>query len=247
MKNTVLITGGTSGIGLALATRFLKDGNTVIICGRNEGKLRKAAEAHPGLHTVQADVSAAEDRVRLYETVKESYADLNVLVNNAGIQQNTNMMAFDWELAKKEIATNFEAPIHLCGLFAPFLAGKENAQIINVSSGLAFRPPVWVPVYGATKAGIHSFTFTLREQLRDKGIGVKEIIPPAVATHLGDGSVQGYGVDLEQFADSVYKDILSGEQEIGFEYTKGTEDKTRRELEQGAVELSKRFWPPKAK
>ncbi len=234
MKNTVLITGGTSGIGLALAVRYQRSGDCVIICGRNPEKLAKAAAEHPGLETVLCDVSAETDRVKLLETVQEKYPALNILINNAGIQQRLDLTAMDWAVWKKEIATNLEAPIHLCGLFVPFLAGKENAEIINVGSGLAFRPPVWVPVYGATKAGVHSFTFTLREQLRDKGITVREIVPPAVNTDLGGPGLHTAGADLNEFADSVYADILAGAEEIGFGYTKGMADRTRREMEEAA-------------
>lgn len=240
MGNTVMVTGGTSGIGLALAKRFLRDGNEVIICGRNEEKLKKTAEENAGLKTILADVSLEEDRVKLFETVKRDYPDTNMIINNAGIQQKIDVSELDWEVWKKEIATNFGAPIHLSGLFVPFLEGKEKAQIINVSSGLAFRPPLWAPIYGATKAGIHSFTFSLREQVRKKGIQVAEIIPPAVATNLA-GHASKYGADLDEFADSVYKDILAGKEEIGFDYTNRTADMTRRELESGAVEMAKHF------
>ena len=241
MKNTVLITGGTSGIGLALAKRYLKDGNTVIICGRNKEKLEKTAKEIPGLKTIPADISNEEDRNRLFETVKTSYPDTNILINNAGIQLKIDVTAMDWQMWKNELDTNLEAPMHLCGLFAPFLERKENAQIINVTSGLAFRPPVWAPVYGATKAGMHSFTFILREQLREKGVAVKEIIPPAVGTNLGGGVSQGFGADVDEFADSVYKDLLSDKEEVGFGYTNSIADMTRRTLEQDALEVSKRF------
>lgn len=169
MKNTVLITGAASGIGLALAVRYLGDGDRVIICGRNPEKLAKAAAEHPGLETELCDVSVEEDRIKLLETVQAKYPELNILINNAGIQQRLDLTAMDWPVWKREIATNLEGPLHLCGLFVPFLMGKENAEIINVGSGLAFRPPVWVPVYGATKAGIHSFTFTLRSSSGIRG------------------------------------------------------------------------------
>ena len=241
MKNTVLITGGTSGIGLALAKRYLQDGNTVIICGRNEEKLAKTAGEVHGLKTISADVSSEEDRILLFETVKKAYPDTNILINNAGIQQRIDLSAMDWQIWKKEISTNLEAPMHLSGLFVPFLMGKENAQIINVTSGLAFRPPLWAPVYGATKAGLHSFTFVLREQLREKGVAVKEIIPPAVGTNLGGGASPGFGADLDEFADSVYQDLLTDKEEVGFGYTSSTIDMTRRTLEADAIQMSQRF------
>ena len=241
MNDTVLITGGNSGIGLALALRYLKGGSTVIICGRNQEKLDKTVRENPGLKTILADVSREEDRIRLFDTVKTSYPDTNILINNAGIQQRIDVTAMDWTAWKNELDTNLEAPMHLSGLFVPFLAGKENAQIINVTSGLAFRPPLWAPVYGATKAGMHSFTFVLREQLRGKGVAVKEIIPPAVGTNLGGGTNPGFGANIDEFADSVYQDLLTEKEEVGFGYTSGTIDMTRRTLEADAIQMSQRF------
>ena len=231
MADTVLITGGTSGIGLALAKRYLADGNRVLIVGKNREKLDKTVGENPGLIPLLADVSREEDRVQLFKTVSEQYPEVNVLINNAGIQQRLDLMKLDWEVWKKEIDTNFDAPIHLCGLFAPFLKGKEHALIVNVSSGLAFRPPVNVPVYGATKAGIHSFTYTLREQLKDQGIDVIEIIPPAVNTNLGGPGVHAHAVSVDEFADSVYAELLKGNEEIGFLYTVKMVGKTRKEME----------------
>ena len=231
MADTVLITGGTSGIGLALAKRYLADGNRVLIVGKNREKLDKTVGENPGLIPLLADVSREEDRVQLFKTVSEQYPEVNVLINNAGIQQRLDLMKLDWEVWKKEIDTNFDAPIHLCGLFAPFLKGKEHALIVNVSSGLAFRPPVNVPVYGAAKAGIHSFTYTLREQLKDQGIDVIEIIPPAVNTNLGGPGVHAHAVSVDEFADSVYAELLKGHEEIGFLYTVKMVGKTRKEME----------------
>lgn len=233
MADTVLITGGTSGIGMALAVRYLKDGNKVIIVGRNKEKIQRTLEENPGLYSILADVSIEEDRLRLYETVRRDYPEVNIVINNAGIQQRLDLMDMDWQVWKKEIDTNFDAPIHLCGLFAPFLEGKEHAVIVNVSSGLAFRPPTHVPVYGATKAGLHSFTYTLREQLKSRGIDVIEIIPPAVNTNLGGPGVHANAVDVNVFADSVYGDLLQGKEEIGFLYTQQMAGKTRRDMETG--------------
>lgn len=241
MKDVVLITGGSSGIGLALAKRYLADGNRTVVCGRNAEKLRTAEEENPGLETILCDVGKEADRLALFDTVKEKYPNLNVLINNAGIQQRVEISSLDWELWKQELAVNLEAPVHLCGLFVPFLAGKEHAQIVNVSSGLAFRPPLWAPIYGATKAAVHSFTFVLREQVREKGIAVTEIIPPAVNTNLGGRGRHTGSVDLEPFADSVYRELLAGKEEIGYAYTNSVANMTRAELEAGAVEMAKMF------
>ena len=231
MADTVLITGGTSGIGLELARRYLADGNKVIIVGRSEQKLVRTVKENPGLIPLLADVSREEDRVRLYKTIVREHPDVNIVINNAGIQERLDFLDIDWERCRKEIETNFTAPVHLCGLFAPFLQGKEHAVIVNVSSGLAFWPPVNMPVYGAAKAGLHSFTYALREQLRAHGIKVIEIIPPAVNTNLGGPGVHAHAVSVEKFTDSVYPDLLAEKEEIGFQYTEQVVGKTRREME----------------
>ena len=238
-NNCILITGGTSGIGLALAKRFADDKNRVIVCGRNKDKLAAVKENYPDIDTVCCDVSSENERIKLYETISKDHPDLNVLINNAGIQQRIDFKSFDWETCKKEFATDFGAPIHLSGLFIPLLNGKDNAAIINVTSGLAFRPPIWAPIYGASKSGIHAFTFILRQQLLGTGIDVVEIIPPAVNTDLGGSGLHSSGVDLDKFADSVYSDLGKGLPEIGFGYTVGTEKYTREEMEIGAVEMAK--------
>ena len=219
MADTVLITGATSGIGLALAKRYSADKNKVIIVGKDPVKLEKTVSENPDLIPVLADVSFEEQRVWLFETIAEKYPDVNIVINNAGIQQRLDLMDLNWEVWKKEIDTNFDAPIHLSGLFAPFLKGKTHPVLVNVSSGLAFMQPVHVPVYGATKAGLHSFTATLREQLKPQGIKVIEIILPAVNTNLGGPGVHANAANLDEFADSVYKDLLAEKEAIGYLYT----------------------------
>ena len=233
--NTVLITGGTSGIGMALAERFLADDNTVIICGRSEERLLQTQEKLPGLHLIHCDVSEEEARLALFDRVRDTYSDMNILINNAGIQQRFKIMEASFAECRQELATNLDAPIHLSILFAPFLAGRENAHIVNVTSGLAFMPPIWAPVYGATKAGLHSFTFTMRAQLESEGVRVVEVIPPRVQTNLGGPSMQGAGVDLDAFADAVYAGFARGDDEVGFEDNLRNRDRTRAEIEDGAL------------
>jgi len=239
-NNTVLITGGNSGIGLALALRFLRDGNRVLICGKDPVKLAAVQAANPGLETVLCDVSREEDRIRLFETVRDQYPETNILINNAGIQQVLDVTQMDWAAWRKELDTDLLAPVHLSGLFIPFLTGKENAWIVNVSSGLAFFPPIRKPVYGAAKSGLHAFTFTMRQQLVDTGVGVVEIIPPAVNTNLGGAGVHAAGADVDEFADSVYADLGRGAEEIFFGFGAKNADRTRRELEAGAIAADKR-------
>jgi uncharacterized oxidoreductase len=170
--NTVLITGGATGIGLAMAEAFLKAGNKVIICGRRENRLAEAKKKFPALYTRQCDVTSSTDRKTLLEWTKENFKDLNILINNAGIQKMADFTSGAKEMDKPgdEIATNFAAPIRMTALFAPVLMKQKAAAIFNVSSGLGFVPIAAMPVYCATKAALHSFTVSLRFQLKDTSV-----------------------------------------------------------------------------
>jgi uncharacterized oxidoreductase len=216
--NTILITGGASGIGLALAERFLGQGSTVIICGRREDKLREAQQKHPQLHIRVADVARESERTALFQWVTQAFPQVNVLLNNAGIQRRGSLadMQEPWSAYQNEIAINLEAPIHLSLLFIPHLREQQNPAIINVTSGLAFTPLVIAPVYSATKAALHSFTLSLRQQLSTTGIQVLEIVPPAVQTDLGAPGIHTFGAPLDEFADAMIAGLARGEQEIGF-------------------------------
>jgi uncharacterized oxidoreductase len=223
--NTVLVTGGASGIGLALARRFLDRGNEVIICGRREDKLREAKKAVPGFHTRVANVADKSGRVELFEWAAREFPSLNVLVNNAGIQRRVDLTANeDWEKTKTEIATNLDAPIHLTQLFHDHLAAQEQAAIVNVTSGLSFVPLANVPVYCATKAALHSFTLSTRWQLKSTQIDVIEIIPPAVDTDLQAPGLHTFGVNVDKFADAVFDGLEQGWNEIAY----GTAEIARR-------------------
>ncbi|PEJ60136.1 short-chain dehydrogenase [Bacillus sp. AFS002410] len=218
--NTILITGGSTGIGLAIAERFLKLENKVIIIGRRENVLKDAKEKFPELITHVSDLSTESDRALLFDWVTNNYPEVNVLVNNAGIQQRFNVLKADakndWKYFNNEITTNIEAPIHLSMLFAPFFATKQEAAIINVTSGLAFTPLAIAPIYSATKAALHSFTVGLRHQLSDSTVEVIEIAPPAVNTDLGGAGLHTHGEPLDEFADGIFKGLEDGKQEIGY-------------------------------
>ncbi|MFF3024299.1 SDR family oxidoreductase [Gottfriedia sp. NPDC057948] len=218
--NTILITGGSTGIGLAFAERFIKLGNKVIVTGRRENVLKNAKEKFPDLITHVSDLSSESDRVSLFNWVTKNYPEVNVLVNNAGIQQRFNVLNSDaqndWQYFNKEITTNIEAPFHLSMLFAPYFATKETATIMNVSSGLAFTPLVIAPIYSATKAALHSFTMSLRHQLSDTSVEVIEIAPPAVNTDLGGAGLHTHGEPLDEFADGIFMGLKEGKQEIGY-------------------------------
>lgn len=233
--NTILITGGASGIGLALAERFLREGNEVIIVGRREEKLKEAKNKFPELHTKVYDISKDTDRLSLFDWIKSEFPNINVLVNNAGIQQRVNLLnpTNDWSYYNNEISTNLEAPIHLCMLFAPLLKNKENSNIINISSGLAIAPGVWVPIYSATKAAIHSFTMSMRYQLTKAKINVIEVLPPAVNTDLGGVGLHTFGVSLDDFADAVFNGLENGDLEIGYGGTEKRLNASMDEIRQG--------------
>ncbi|WP_139923256.1 SDR family oxidoreductase [Hymenobacter sp. DG01] len=223
--NTVLITGGGSGIGLALAERFQQAGSTVIAVGRREDKLREAQQQLPGLHIRTCDVAQAADRVALAEWARQEFPQLNVLVNNAGIQRRFQLTEEeDWETRRQELVINVEAPIHLTTLLIPHLRTQTNPAIINVTSGLAFAPMAQAPIYSATKAALHSFTLSLRHQLAATPIRVLEVVPSAVNTDLGGAGLHTWGVPVNDFADSVMQRLAAGEQEVGY----GTSEEIRR-------------------
>lgn len=233
--NTVLVTGGASGIGLAFASRFLEAGNEVIIIGRREEKLIEAQQTYPALHIKVCDVSQEQDRLQLADWVVRKFPDLNVLVNNAGIQQQVNLQKpkKDWNYYQKELAINAEAPIHLALLLLPNLMKQERSAIINVSSGLALRPGVWAPIYSATKAALHAFTQSLRLQLADTAVDVIEVLPPAVNTDLGGAGVHAAGAPLADFADSIFERMGKGDIEIGYGDSEKRLHATKEEINEG--------------
>ncbi len=184
--NRVLITGGGSGIGLALTEELVRRGNQVIICGRRRNRLQAAQARVPGIHSRVCDISKARSRQALVDWVLSEFKQLNVLVNNAGIQRQVNFLKGSRDLgeADEEVGTNLIAPIHLSAQLVPHLRRKKEAAIVNISSGLAYTPLAVVPVYCATKAAVHSWSLSLRHQLRDTSVRVFEVAPPMVATEL---------------------------------------------------------------
>jgi len=218
--HTLLITGGASGIGLALAERFLDAGNDVVICGRRSEKLEQARAKHHALHTHVCDVSEASERVALADWAFAKFPQLDVLLNNAGIQNHLDLTSNpDWKTIHQEIATNIEAHIHLATLFVPRLTKRPRAAIINVTSGLAFVPRAAVPVYSATKAAMRSFTLSLRRQLAGTSVEVLEIIPPAVDTDLGGVGLHTWGVPLKDFADAAFAQLREGKREATYGFS----------------------------
>lgn len=219
--NTILITGGATGIGFELAQAFVKEGNDVIICGRRENKLKDAKSKLPQIHTRVCDLSKEKEREALYNWVKSDFRDINVLVNNAGIQRMIDFKKGISELSagEDEIDINLKAPIHLSACFIPDLLKQKESAIINVSSGLGFVPIAFMPVYCATKAAIHSFSLSLRHQLRDTSIKVFEVIPPTVDTELDKGArdrrgQKDKGIPPVEVARATLKGLEKNEYEI---------------------------------
>ena len=184
--NTILITGGTSGIGLELAKQLLKLGNTVIVTGRDQAKIDEAKKDLPGVHAIQSDASDPKAILVLYEKIMDAFPNLNVLINNAGIMRKLNFHDEESNLLEltREIEINLMGPIRMVKKFLPHLKTKKSAAIVNESSGLAYVPLPISPIYCATKAAIHSFTQSLRVQMKNTNVKIFELAPPAVDTTL---------------------------------------------------------------
>ncbi len=209
-NNTILITGGGSGIGRALAHRFHDLGNFVIVAGRKKDALDETMTGRANMKSYLLDVESPEEIAAFATKVTTAHPDLNVVINNAGIMRFENLGSKrDLADADSTIATNLLGPIRILNALIDHLVAKENAAIINVTSGLAFVPLITTPTYNATKAAIHSYTLSLREQLKGK-VEVIELAPPAVQTDLtpGQATREGY-LPLEQFINEVMQ-ILQG-------------------------------------
>jgi uncharacterized oxidoreductase len=202
--NTLLITGATSGIGLGLALRFQAAGNRVIVAGRRTELLAKIVAEHPGIDSLELDVADPDSIARAFTSVTTSHPDLNVLINMAGIMQPENLREASF-LATSEatITTNLLGTIRMTAAFTEFLQQKQDAVIMNVSSGLAFVPLALTPTYNATKAAVHSFTEILRLQLDETSVEVLELIPPAVQTALLGQEDDPNAMPLEEFLAEV--------------------------------------------
>jgi uncharacterized oxidoreductase len=183
--NTILVTGGGSGIGRELAREFHQLGNKVIVAGRRLDALREVTDALPGMSAVRLDVADPVDIRRTAAQLLADHPDLNVLINNAGIMVAEDKI--DLAVAEATVQSNLLGPIRLTAALLPHLLSRPGAAIVNVSSGLAFVPLAFTPTYCATKAAIHSWSVSLREQLRGGPVEVIEIIPPGVQTELQPG------------------------------------------------------------
>lgn len=199
--NTILVTGGGSGIGRGLAEGFHALGNQVIIAGRRRKPLEEVAAANPGMKAITFDISDAESIHSLAAEVMARFPSLNVLINNAGIMRAENLQAQQKDLADAEatVTTNLLGPIRLTAALLPLFSKQPYSAIMNVSSGLAFVPLAPTPTYCATKAAIHSYTQSLRYQLKATTTEVLELIPPYVATDLMRGASDPRAMPLAEF------------------------------------------------
>lgn len=208
-KNTILITGGTSGIGLALAKKFLILENNVIVCGRNEEKLKRINENNPQIYTIKCDVTNKKEVNDLKNEIKKKFGKINILINNAGIQYRYNILNEGNVMNKVnvEMKVNFEAVVNLTELFLPMLHSSSEAAIINISSMLGIVPKKTAPIYCASKAAVHIFTKTLMYQLEESNIKVFDIIPPIVNTNMTKIQENVPKMKLENFIQEVIKGL----------------------------------------
>lgn len=221
LKNsTILITGGSSGIGLEMVKQLTNQGATIIVTGRNTEALQKAKALYPGIHTFQSDVSNPKDIERLYSEVTAQFPNLNMIINNAGLMRLIDLRdaSLDLENINREIATNLSGTIQMVHQFLPHLLQKKEAAIVNVSSGIAFMSYSAAPVYSATKAGVRAYTQALRLQLEDTSVRVMEIIPPGVNTNLqNDWAVQPNAsqmMPVDKMVNVIIKGLQNDRKEI---------------------------------
>jgi uncharacterized oxidoreductase len=220
-SNTIFITGGTSGIGQGLAEAFYRLGNLVIISGRREDRLQSICAVNPGMRYFVLDVTDLDSVRSVAQNIIEEFPALNCVFNNAGMQRKHNFASgkpMDDAGMLAEIQTNLTGLIRVSAEFLPHLQSRPEATLLNVSSGLAFVPLSVFPVYCATKAAVHSFTLSLRQQLRESKVKVIELIPPYVATELGDGAAAPAGalrqMPLETFISETMEELAGDADEI---------------------------------
>lgn len=216
--NTILITGGSSGLGLQMAKVFLERGNTVIICSRSAEKLQQAKIALPEVITYECDLVDRSACEEMGEWLAREYPSLNILINNAAIVHKEDFVQGNLMIEKlyKEVSTNFLAPVILIKLLYPILERQSNAHIINITTGLVYIPRVVYPFYNSTKAALHAFTQVLREQLGNNSIKVVEVLFPAVATPWHNGNPPRIAITPEEAVQEMIRKLEAGHDEIKF-------------------------------
>ncbi len=217
LKNsTVLITGGSSGIGLELAKVLINDGNKVIICGKSNEKLLAAKKMLPQLVIYQCNLSDKQECNGFAQQIKEHHPDLNILINNAAIVNKIDFINNDHaiELAEIEYQTNLIAPIRLIKLLYATISAHESSAIVNITTGLIYAPRVIYPFYNSSKSALHSFTQTLRIRLKDSKTKVIEVMFPAVNTPWHQGTPPKIAISTAVAVAEMIKGIEKGKSEI---------------------------------
>ncbi len=215
-NNTVLITGGSSGIGLQLSKVLSENGNKVIICGKSNDKLEAAKKSNPNLITFQCDISDKMECESFFKWLKQNYPNVNILINNAAIVSKIDFLKDEnaLELAQKEYQTNLIAPIRLIKLLYNIISRNESPAIINITTGLIYAPRVIYPFYNSSKSALHSFTQTLRLSLKDEKTEVIEVMFPAVDTPWHSGNPPKIAIPVEEAVEEMIKGLRKGKQEI---------------------------------
>ena len=215
-NNTVLITGGSSGIGFELSKVLIQKGNTVIICGKSNEKLLAAKQALPNLITYQCDLSKAVECVNLVERIQVNHPKLNIIINNAAIVNKVDFLndGKAIELAENEYQTNLLAPIRLTKLLYFTINANESPAIINITTGLIYAPKVIYPFYNSSKSALHSFTQTLRMSLSEEKTEVIEVMFPAVKTPWHNGNPPKIAIPVEEAVSQMIKGLEKGKAEI---------------------------------
>ncbi|MEI7584025.1 SDR family NAD(P)-dependent oxidoreductase [Runella sp.] len=218
--NTILITGGTSGIGLELVGQFYELGNSLIVASSNEANLRNLKERFAGIETIQCDLADSQSVKNLVDTCLEKYPNINI-INNAGVQYNYSFLEEKkgYHKIASEIGINLISPFQITYGLLPLLLQKPEAAIVNVSSGLAFAPKKSAPIYCATKAAIHNGTKALRYQLENTSVKVFEIIPALVSTPMTEGRGKGK-ITPKQLVDEFMHGFAKDKFEISIGKTK---------------------------
>jgi uncharacterized oxidoreductase len=220
--NTILITGGSSGIGLELARVLIEKGNKVLICGRSKQKLEEAKRKLPSVHTFSCNIALLSECEKLFEWVCTQYKECNVLINNAAIVHHTNFMEDDEMIGKAdlEVQTNLMAPVILSKLFLPLLKKNKSSVIINITTGLVYAPRVTYPIYNATKAGLHAFTKVLRHQLKQTPVDVIEVMMSVVDTPWHKGNPPKSTITTEKAVAEMIVKLEKGQKEIRIDKVK---------------------------
>jgi uncharacterized oxidoreductase len=212
--NTILVTGGGSGIGRGLTVALHEAGNRVVIAGRRVEALRAVADRHPGIDYLHLDQSERSSIQRFVDQLTRRHPDVNVVVNNAGMMALEDLSEPDPDIASIVVSTNLLGPIVLTSLLMPTLKAQRHPAIVNVTSALAFVPLAFAPTYSATKAALHAYTESLRFQLQDSGIQVIEIAPPRVETEMQGPADDAHTMSLDDFISETLA-LLAGRPDEG--------------------------------